>query len=110
MTLKFLHNLLNGSTTVRGRDLTVVEAVIAKVTRILTEGTKWTEKHILLHNVVVVFQDPNEKLARTGKGIHPSALRWPWQELEVIVQWYITCDGRWDVVKPRQLKLLNILK
>lgn len=84
--------------------------VIAEFTGLPVEGTKRTDKQILLHNAVAVFQDPGEKLARTGKGIHPSTLRKPWQELEVIVQRYITCDGCQDVVNPHQLKLLAILK
>jgi len=43
-----------------------------------------------------------------GKGIYPSALQQPWQELAVIIQRYITCDGQHDMVKPQQLKLLAI--
>ena len=34
----------------------------------------------------------------------------PWTELARIVQSYITCDGRKDVVRPRHLKLLAVLK
>lgn len=63
MTLEFLQNLQNDGTIVRGMDTTVFEAIIAEVTGLLVEGTKWTDKHILLHNVVTVFQDPGEKLA-----------------------------------------------
>jgi len=45
--------------------------VIAKVTGDLIEETKWIENHILLYNAVAVFQNLDEQLARTGKGIHP---------------------------------------
>lgn len=55
MTLEFLHNLSSRHTPVRGRDIMVSEVVIAKVTRLPAEGTKWTDKHVLLHNVVAVF-------------------------------------------------------
>lgn len=93
MTLEFLQNLQNGSTTIRGRNITIFEAVIAKVTRLPAEGTSWIDKHVFLYNAVTVFPDPSERLVRTGKAIHPSALRQPWKELAVIVQRYITCDG-----------------
>jgi len=78
MTLEFLQNFQNGNTTVRGRNITFSEVVIAKVTRLPTEGTKWIDKHVLLYNAVAVFQDLGEQLVQTGKGIHPSALRQPW--------------------------------
>lgn len=93
MKLEFLQNLQNGSTTVRGGNITVSEAVIAEVTRLPAKGIKFTDKHILLYNVVVVFQDPGEKLVRTGNAIHLSTLRQPWKELVAIMKRYITCDG-----------------
>jgi len=68
MTLEFLQNLQNGSTTVRGRDIKVSEAIIAEVTRLLAKGTKWTDKHVLLHNAIVVLQDPDEQFVRIGRG------------------------------------------
>jgi len=34
----------------------------------------------------------------------------PWVELARIVQSYITCDGRKDVVRPCHLKLLAVLR
>lgn len=34
----------------------------------------------------------------------------PWRELAIIIQRYITCDGHQDLVRPRQLKLLDVLK
>ena len=34
----------------------------------------------------------------------------PWAELARIMQSYITCDGRKDVVRPRHLKLLPVLR
>lgn len=40
MTLEFLQNLQNGSTTLRGRDIVVSKAVIAEVTGLPVEGKK----------------------------------------------------------------------
>jgi len=44
------------------------------------------------------------------KGLNPSTLSEPWKELAGIVQWYITCVGRYDVIPPRHIKLLVALK
>lgn len=45
-----------------------------------------------------------------GKGIKPTSLKEPWQELATIVHKYITCGGRQDVVWSRHLKMLAILR
>ena len=45
-----------------------------------------------------------------GKGFQPASLGEPWTELAKVVQAYITCNGRKDVVRPRHLKLLAVLK
>ncbi len=47
---------------------------------------------------------------RKGKVIYPTSLSEPWHELEKVIQKYITCDGRHDVVRPWNLKLLATLK
>jgi hypothetical protein len=49
-------------------------------------------------------------LDKKGKGLNPSTLREPWKELAGIIQWYITCDGQYDVIRPRHLKLITSLK
>jgi len=48
MTLEFLHNLYNGRTMVKGRNIMVSEAIIAKVFRLPAEGTRWMDKHVIL--------------------------------------------------------------
>ena len=74
------------------------------------EGKKWIDKHVLIQEAVSVYHNPNEKLVRKGKGIYPAFLKQPWQELAVIIQNYITCDGHLDVVKSRQIQFLFVLK
>ncbi len=49
-------------------------------------------------------------MAIRGKGVLPATLGEPWAELAKIIQSYITCEGRKDVVRPRHLKLLAVLK
>lgn len=93
MALEFLQNLQNGHTMVKFRNITVSKAIISEVTGLLAEGTRWTDKHVLLKDAVTVFEDPDEKLVRKGKRVHPTTLRQSWQKLETIVQRYITCDG-----------------
>lgn len=57
-----------------------------------------------------IFQDEGQSLTVKGKGVMSAMLGEPWTELAKIVQSYITCEGRKDVVIPRHLKLLAVLK
>jgi hypothetical protein len=63
-----------------------------------------------LKEAVETFTDPGEELDKKGKGLNPSTLRGSRKELAGIIQWYITCDGKYDVIRPRHLKLLASLK
>jgi len=57
-----------------------------------------------------IFQDEGQNLTVKGKGVLPATLGESWTKLEKVVQSYITCEGRKDVVRPRHLKLLVVLK
>jgi len=57
-----------------------------------------------------IFQYEGQNLTIRGKGVQPIALGEPWAELVKIIQSYITCEDRKDMVKPRHLKLLDVLK
>ena len=57
-----------------------------------------------------IFQSEGQSLTVKGKGVLPTTLGEPWTELAKIVQSYITCEGRKDVVRARHLKLIAVLK
>ena len=42
------------------------------------EDIKWNEKHVLSHEAVTVFKDPEEELIRKGKVDHPLSLKERW--------------------------------
>lgn len=52
----------------------VSEEIIAEVTGIPVEGTRWTDKHVLLQEAVTIFKYPDEQLVQKGKGVPPTAL------------------------------------
>jgi hypothetical protein len=56
------------------------------------------------------FAEPREEFDKKGKGLNPTSLSDPWRELAGMIHIYITCDRRYDVVRPRHLKLLAVLK
>jgi hypothetical protein len=56
-------------------------------------------KYTMLKEVVESFVELGEELDKKGKGLNPSALSEPWRELAGVIQRYITCDGRYDVVR-----------
>ena len=110
VAIEFLQNLQEYHSTVRGRHIAVTDDVIAKVSVLPTTGPVWTLKKERLWKIIKIFQDEGQNLTVRGKGVLPAALGEPWVELAKIIQSYITCEGRKDVVRPRHLKLLAILK
>lgn len=110
VAIEFLQNLQEEHSMVRGRQITVTYAVIAEVSGLPVVGPVWTQKKVRLQDTITIFQDEGQSLTVKGKGVLPTTLGEPWVELARIVQSYITCDGRKDVVRPRHLKLLAVLK
>jgi hypothetical protein len=56
------------------------------------------------------FEKLGEEFDKKGKGLNPTTLSEPWRELAGVVKRYITCYGRYDVVRPRHLKMMAVLK
>ena len=110
VALEFLQNLQEDYSTVRGRRIAVTDDVIAEVSGLPTIGPVWTLRKERLQKIMDIFQDEGQSLTVKGKGVLPATLGEPWTELARIVQSYITCEGRKDVVRPRHLKLLAVLK
>ena len=110
MAIELLQNLQEDYSTVRGRHITVTDDIIAEVSGLLATGPVWTLKKERLQKIIEIFRDEGQSLAIRGKGVLPATLGEPWTELAKIVQSYITCEGRKDVVRPRHLKLLAVLK
>ena len=63
-----------------------------------------------LQDAMATFRDEGQNLIVKGKGVQPSYLGEPLKTLARVVQSYITCDGRKDLVRPRHLKLLVVQK
>lgn len=63
ISLEFLQNLQNESMIVKGRTITVTEAILVEVTGLPIEGIIWVEKHMVFHEVVELFRYPCEELA-----------------------------------------------
>jgi hypothetical protein len=88
----------------------ITEEIIEEVTSPPIEGIHWIEKYTTFKEVVESFIEPREELDKKGKGLNPTTLDKPWRELVGVIQMYITCDGRYEVVWPRHLKFLATLK
>jgi len=65
---------------------------------------------VRLRDAITIFEDEGQNLTVKGKGVLPATLGEPSVELVRIIQSYITCDGRKDVVRPHHLKILAMLK
>lgn len=110
VVMEFLQNLQENHSTIGGRRIMVTNKIIAEVTGLPAAGPVWTLKKERLHGIMELFQDEGQSLTVKGKGVLPTTLGEPWTELAKVVQSYITCEGRKDVVRPRHLKLLVVLK
>ena len=95
---------------IRDIQIPVTEEIIVEVTSLPNEGTQWNGKFTTLKEVVECFIETEEELDKKGKGLNPTALNEPWREMVGLIQRYITCDGRYNVVRPCHLKLLATLK
>ena len=105
MAIKIFQNLQEDHSIVRGRRITVTDVVIADVSRLLAIGPIWTHKKLRLQEAITIFLDEGQNLTVKGKGVQPETLGEPWAELARVVQSYITCNGRKDVVRPCHLNL-----
>src|ERR1700733_562626 len=110
VALEFLQNLQENHSIVGGRRIGVTEDIITEASGLPAVGTRWKLKKERLQKVIEIFQGEGQSLTIKGKGVLPTALGEPWAELAKIVQSYITCEGRKDVVRARHLKLLAVLK
>lgn len=110
VAMEFLQNLQEEHSVVGGKKIMVMKEIIAEVTGLPASGPIWTIKKERLQKIIEIFQDEGQNLTVKGKGVLPATLGEPWSELAKVVQSYITCEGRKDVVRPRHLKLLAVLK
>ena len=110
VTLEFFQNLQGEISIVQGIQKNFTSKIVTGVTGLPTIGIQWIGKYNKLRKAVESFTESGEELEKKGKGLNPSTLSELWKELAGIVQCYITCDGQYDVIRPRHLKLLVALK
>ena len=110
VALEFLQNLQENHSIVGGKRIEVMEDIIAETSGLPAVGPRWELKKERLQKAMEIFQSEGQSLTVKGKGVLPTTLGEPWTELAKIVQSYITCEGRKDVVRARHLKLLAVLK
>ena len=110
VALEFLQNLQENHSIVGGKRIEVTEDIIAETSGLPAVGPRWELKKERLQKAMEIFQSEGQSLTVKGKGVLSTTLGEPWTELAKIVQSYITCKGRKDVVRARHLKLLAVLK
>ena len=110
MAIEFLQNLQEDYSIVRGRHITITDCIISEVSGLPATRPVWMLKKERLQKIIETFQEEGQSLTIRGKGVLPAALGELWVELVKTIQSYITCEGRKDVVRPRHLKILAVLK
>ena len=86
----------------------MTDAVITDVFGLPAAGPIWTHKKLRLQEAMNIFRDEGQTLNVKGTWVQLETLGEPWAELARVVQSYITCNGRKDVVRPHHLKLLAV--
>lgn len=88
IAIEFLWNLQNGQSVVRGRQITVSDALIAEVSGLLAKGPVWARKRLKMHDAIEAFKDEGQEIIKKGKGVWSSSLgeRWGnWHESSRII-------------------------
>jgi hypothetical protein len=98
ITLEFFQNLQGGVSMVQDIQIPVTKEIIVEVTCLPNIGIQWTGRYTVLKESVEYFVDPREELDKKGKGLKPNTLSEQWKELSSVIQRYITCDRRYDVI------------
>lgn len=65
----------------RGRQITIRDVVIAKLSGLPAKGPVSADKGLRLHGTMETFRDEGQELIKKGKCIRPSSLKTPWGEL-----------------------------
>ena len=69
----------------RGRQITVSDAVIVEVFGLPAEGPVWTNKWLKLQDAIEIFKEEGKELIIKGKGVRPSSVGEPWGELARVI-------------------------
>ena len=70
---------------VRGRQITVSNAVIVEISGLPTKGPVWVTNILKLHDAIETFMDEGQELIKKRKGVQTSSLGEPWGELARIL-------------------------
>ena len=96
--LEFACNLTEGFSIVQGVQIPVTEEVIAQVSRLPVNGTRWFSRKHLILNVQQDFLQPGEQVEPKGRGVALQSLPQPWPKVDEFVKKYLTCEGRYQVI------------
>lgn len=93
--LEFTCNLREGFSIVQGVQIPVIEDIIAQVTGLPTNGTRWFSRKHLIFNAHQSFLRPGENVQPKDRGVALQSLPPPWPKVAEFVRQYLTCEGRY---------------
>ena len=108
--LEFACNLREGLSIVQGVQILVTEDIIAQVTGLPTNGTRWFSRKHLILNAQQSFLRPRENVQPKGRGVALQSLPPPWPKVAEFVKQYLTCEGQYQVIYQHDFVLLNHLR
>jgi len=88
----------------------VTEEDIATVTWLPMTGERWFSRKSYLPKAQSDFLAEGEQVRPKGKGIDVMLLPAPWGKVAKFLKWYITCEGRYQVVYNSDFIFLSHLR
>jgi len=90
---EFACNLREGFSIVQGVQIPVTEEVIAQVSGLPTNGTRWFSRKHLILNAQQDFLLPVEQVEAKGRGVALQSLPPPWPKVAEFIKQYLTYEG-----------------
>lgn len=95
MTKTFVHSFYGTKAEIGDIKITITKLMIAEATKLPRSGEKWFKNRgINGEDWTVFLKNPNMDTIVFKKGIPSTALRSKWRNVLLILQKFVTCEGR----------------
>jgi hypothetical protein len=106
ITLQFALHFEGGTAKVGELEFEVTEEFIAEAIQLPTTGQRWTKGQPVDKKLCAQLLKPQYRETKWSEGTSRSWLEPQWAQVLVILQRYLTCEGRYTIIFPCHARLL----
>jgi len=106
ITLQFALHFDGETTKVGGLEFRVTEEFIAEAVELPTTGQRWMKGQPVDKELCVQLLKPQYRTTKWTEGTSRAWLEPQWAQLLIILQRYLTCEGRYTILFPCHARLL----